>query len=74
MLQEQWKVADFLYECGQLWSGLAKPPCILGGPCTRGSVQEADTPELSADEFESLLGTDIYCSTHKLFCVGRVGG
>jgi hypothetical protein len=41
MLQEQWKVADFLYECGQLrWQ---KPPAYLVTP-EQGDrqVQEAD--------------------------------
>jgi hypothetical protein len=54
MLQEQWKVADFLYECGQLrWQN---PPAYLVAPVQGDrQVQEADIPKLSADEFESLL-------------------
>jgi hypothetical protein len=56
MLQEQWKVADFLYECGQLrWQN---PPAYLVTP-EQGDrqVQEADIRELSADEFESMLAS-----------------
>jgi hypothetical protein len=61
MLQEQWKMADFLYECGQLrWQNLR---AYLVAPVQGDrQVQEADIPDLSADEFESLLDSShIYC-------------
>jgi hypothetical protein len=61
MLQEQWKVADFLYECCQLrWQN---PPAYLVTPVPgERQVQEADIPELSADEFESMLASSEYIS------------
>jgi hypothetical protein len=34
MLQEQWTVAGILYS---VFSFVGKPPCAIGGPCTRGS-------------------------------------
>jgi hypothetical protein len=54
MLQEQWKVADFLHECGPLrWQN---PPAYFVAPVQGNrQVQEADIPELYADEFKSLL-------------------
>jgi hypothetical protein len=61
MLQEQWKVADFLYElkCGQLrWQN---PPAYLVTPVQGDrQVQEADIQELSADEFELMLASSDY--------------
>jgi hypothetical protein len=50
------KVANFLYECGQLrWQN---PPAYLVTPVQGGrQVQDADIPELSADEFEYLFGS-----------------
>jgi hypothetical protein len=54
-----WKVADFLHECGQLrWQN---PPAYLVTPVQGDrQVQEADIPELSADEFESMLASSEY--------------
>jgi hypothetical protein len=68
MLQEQWKVADFLYECGQLrWQN---PPAYLVTPVQGDrQVREADIPELSADEFESMLASfepDFYSASEGL--------
>jgi hypothetical protein len=59
MLQEQWRVADFLYECVQLrWEN---PPAYLVAPVQGDDqMQEADIPELSQDEFESLLDSSDY--------------
>jgi hypothetical protein len=54
MLQEQWEVAAFLYECVRLcWEN---PPAYLVDPAQGDhQVQEEDVPELSQDEFELLL-------------------
>jgi hypothetical protein len=72
MLQEQLEVADFLYECRQLCG--QNPPAYLVTPVQGDrQVQEADIPELSADEFEfatklmlASSGPDFYSASEGL--------